>query len=117
MCDYSVGWLACDAEGVFPVADSLVDVFIIDVTGGDEASVLADQLRAAGISSDRAYDKRSMKAQFRAADKSGAALALIVGEDELAADQVTVRTLQGDDREQISASRSTLIDELNKRLT
>lgn len=109
--------LACDAEDVFAEPDSLVDVFIIDVTGGDEAASLGRDLAQAGIAANRAYDQRSMKAQFRAADKSGARIAVIVGDDEIASGEVTVRPLQGDDREQTTISRATLIDELHKRLT
>ena len=37
-----------------------------------------------------------MKSQMKAADRSGAALAVIVGEDEVAAGTVTVRDLRGD---------------------
>jgi len=108
--------LACDAEGVFQPASSLTDVFIIDVTGGDEAAVLGSQLQAEGISTDRAYDARSMRAQFKVADKSGAPLAIVIGDDELANEQVQIRTLRGEEREQISVARSTLIEELKKRL-
>jgi histidyl-tRNA synthetase len=109
--------LACDEEGVFGLPSSLVDVFIIDVTGGDEASVVASRLQAAGIATDRAYDARSMKAQFKAADKSGAALAIVIGDDELAAGTAQIRTLHGAEREQITVARTTLVDELEKRLT
>ena len=109
--------IACDEEGVFTAPDSLVDVFIIDVTGGDEAAVLGSILQAAGIATDRAYDARSMRAQFKAADKSGAPIAVVVGDDELAAGQVQIRTLQGEEREQISVARSTLVEELKKRMT
>ena len=108
--------LACDEEGVFAAPASLVDVFVIDVTGGDEASVVASMLQAAGIATDRAYDARSMKEQFKAADKSGAALAVVIGDDELAAGTAQIRTLDGDEREQISVARSTLVEELEKRL-
>jgi histidyl-tRNA synthetase len=108
--------LACDEEGVFAAPDSLIDVFIIDVTGGDEAAVLGNQLQAAGIATDRAYDARSMRAQFKVADKSGAPIAIVVGDDELATEQVQIRTLRGEEREQISVARSTLIEELKKRL-
>ena len=109
--------LACDAESVFNAADSLADVFLIDVTGGDEASVLQRLLAAGGIASARAYDARSMKAQFRAADKSGARLAVIVGDDELAADSATIRPLTGENRDQVTVSTATLVDELTQRLT
>ncbi|MFZ9354819.1 MAG: His/Gly/Thr/Pro-type tRNA ligase C-terminal domain-containing protein, partial [Ilumatobacteraceae bacterium] len=52
------------------------------------------QLRAAGIGADRAYDARSMKSQMKVADRSGARLALIVGEDEVAKNAVTLRTME-----------------------
>jgi histidyl-tRNA synthetase len=55
------------------------------------------ELRAAGYATDRAYDQRSMKAQMKAADRSGARLALIVGAEELAAGEVTIRDLRSQD--------------------
>jgi histidyl-tRNA synthetase len=88
--------LSCDAEAVFPPASRDVDVFVVDVTGGDRARDLTFELRRAGLSTDRAFDGRSMKAQMKAADRSGARLVLIVGEDEVAADAVTVRDLRGE---------------------
>lgn len=108
--------LACDAEGVFPVADALADVFLVDVTGGDEASILQRLLAAGGIASARAYDARSMKAQFRAADKSGARFAVIVGDEELAASSATIRPLSGENRDQVTVPTATLVPELAQRL-
>src|SRR5207302_385415 len=54
--------LACDAERVFPVAASGVDVFVIDTTGGEAARDVTAELRAGGVSADRAFDNRSWKA-------------------------------------------------------
>ncbi len=85
--------LTCDAEGVFPGREQRVEVFVVDTTGGDMAVTITQQLRAAGLSVDRAFDDRSMKAQMKAAAKSGARFAVIIGADERAADQVTVRDL------------------------
>ena len=66
--------LACDAEGVFPVDPAPLDAFVVDTTGGAAARDLTAALRDAGLSADRAFDDRSMKAQFKAADRSGARL-------------------------------------------
>ncbi len=88
--------LTCDAEGVFDVGRAGVDVFVVDVAGGAQARALTTELRRAGVRVDRAFDGRSMKAQMKAADRSGARYVLIVGEDELAADVVTVRDLRGE---------------------
>ena len=81
-----------------------------------QALLLTAELRAAGISADRAYENRSMKAQMKAADRSGAAVAVIIGSNELAAGAVTVRPLRTDDGQQTIA-RSTLIDYLRKART
>jgi histidyl-tRNA synthetase len=87
--------LACDAEGVFPVPPSTVDAFVVDVTGGTAALALTHELRAAGIAAERSFDGRSMKAQFRAADRSGARIAVVVGDQEASSDTVTLRDLRG----------------------
>jgi histidyl-tRNA synthetase len=105
--------LACDDEGVFAVEPLRLDAFVVDTTGGLEALRLTAQLRAAGLAADRAYENRSMKAQMKVADRSGAAFAVIVGSNELAEDSVTVRPLRSNDAQQLIA-RSTLIDYLKK---
>ena len=100
--------IACDVESVFPVPNTGVEVFIVDTTGGSEALALATELRRAGHPVDRGFGARSMKAQMKAADRSGAALALIVGEDELASGTVTARFLRGDrPQEQWARSETT----------
>jgi histidyl-tRNA synthetase len=92
--------LACDAEGVFPVDPRPLDAFVVDTTGGAAARDLTATLRDAGLSADRAFDDRSMKAQFKAADRSGARWVLVVGPDEAASGTVSLRPLRdaGDQR-------------------
>ena len=92
-CGIERALLTCDAEGVFPGPARTVDVFVIDTTGGAAAVTITQQLRAAGLSADRAFDGRSMKSQMKAASKSGARFAVIIGEDERAARTATVRDL------------------------
>jgi histidyl-tRNA synthetase len=106
--------LACDDEGVFEVPANPVDVFVVDTTGGAAALSITEELRAAGIRADRAFDGRSMKAQMKAADRSGAATAVIVGDDELAAGTVLVRPLR-DDGEQATVGRTELVERLSGR--
>src|SRR5947207_306297 len=72
--------LACDAEGVFAAPETTVDVFVVDVTDS-VALKLVHELREAGLRADRAFDSRSMKAQFRLADRSGARLAVLIRDD------------------------------------
>jgi transposase-like protein len=86
--------LAADAEDALMETAGGVDVFVVDVTGGDAGRDLTFELRRHGISADRAFDARSMKAQMKVADRSGARLALLVGDDELEAGTVTLRDLR-----------------------
>jgi histidyl-tRNA synthetase len=107
--------LACDAEGVFPVPDPMVQVYVVDTTGGEEARDLTAELRRAGVACDRAFDGRSMKAQFRAADRSGARLAVVVGTEERTSGKVKVQALDGDrselvDRAELVATVRRLLD-------
>lgn len=85
--------LACDSEEVFQGASPQIDAFIVDVVDGMTALRLADELRAAGFTVDRAYDGRSMKSQMKVADRSGARIAIIIGPDEAEAGNCTVRNL------------------------
>jgi len=88
--------MACDAEDVFPQPGSALDVFVVDVTGGSHALSICNELRARGLGADRAYGGRSMKAQMKLADRSGAPFAAIIGEDEVASGEATLRDLRGD---------------------
>jgi histidyl-tRNA synthetase len=98
--------LACDAEGVF----------VVDVTGGDVARDLTAELRRAGFRVDRAFDARSMRAQMKAADRSGARLALIVGEQERADGTVAVRSLLDAERTQVVVPTEKVVDHLRDEL-
>ena len=88
--------IACDDEGVFGPPDAAVDVFVVDTTGGFEALTLTAQLREAGLRADRAFENRSMKSQMKAADRSGAEFAVIIGSNELEAGTVVVRPLRAE---------------------
>lgn len=87
---------AARAEGLVPEPVAAADVFVVDLTGGAAARDLVVELRRDGLRADRAYDDRSMRAQMKAADRSGARVALIVGSDEADAGVVAVRPLRDD---------------------
>jgi histidyl-tRNA synthetase len=107
--------LACDAEGVWPASTQRVRAYVIDTVGGHEALAITDELRRAGVSADRSFDQRSMKAQMKAADRSGADVAVIVGPDEVAAGAATLRALR-DERPQETVARNDLIETVRKWL-
>ncbi len=103
--------IACDAEGVFPVPQERLDVFVMDTTGGDAARDIAHELRGAGLRVDRAFDNRSFKSQLTAALRSGARLAVAI-EDA----GITIRTLQ-EKGEPIAVERANLVSTLKERLS
>ena len=78
--------LACEAEGLTPGAGPAVDVFCVPI--GVEAKrrlvALCGRLRAAGIRADIAYGDRGLKGAMKAADRSGAPLVVVMGDDEVA---------------------------------
>ena len=59
----------------------------------DECLKTVRELRAAGVSADTEYNGRSLKAQFKYADKIGAKYAVVIGENELTSGKVSVKRL------------------------
>jgi histidyl-tRNA synthetase len=78
------------------------DVFLIHRADGAAALVtkIAGGLRAQGVAVVVGETGRSMKSQFRSADASGARLAIILGEDEVARGMAVVKDLRASGGEQ-----------------
>ncbi|WP_458691215.1 histidine--tRNA ligase [Nocardia tengchongensis] len=95
--------LALEAEGKTAVDGPRVQVFGIPL--GDVAKqrlvVLAAELRKAGIRTDLAYGGRGMKGAMKAADKSGAQLALVLGDREVADGEIGLKNLSTGEQRQI----------------
>jgi len=76
--------------------DTGVAVFVAPV--GDEqrpaAFRLTQQLRDHGLAADTDYEQKSLKAQFKAADKRGAQVVLVLGPDDVQRRIVQVRALR-----------------------
>ena len=81
----------------------------------ESAFALSDALRAAGYAVVQHAGGGSFKSQMKKADASGAALALILGEDELRAAEVTVKPLR-DGRPQWREPRAALAERFPKLL-
>lgn len=98
-----------------------VDVFLASLgAGGREAAMaLAQKLRAEGFATridyrDPAAGERSLRSQLKAADKAGARLVVIAGEDELARGSVTLKSMA--DGSQSEVSMESLLSEVGARL-
>jgi histidyl-tRNA synthetase len=96
-------------------ASRRLDAFVVDFAGGSAARDLTAKLRAAGLRVDRTFDARSPKAQFKAADRSGARLAVIIGPDEAAAGTAGIKDLL-DGGAQVTVPQSEVVDEIRRRL-
>ncbi len=88
------------------------DAFV--VAAGDAARrpahLLARELRHAGLVALVDYEPRSLKAQMKRANRTGARRVLILGEDELARNEVTVREMETS--EQATAPRAQVVQRL-----
>ena len=100
------------AAGAESSAASRVDVFLVAV--GDaavkEGLAIVTRLRAAGIAADLDHESRGMKGQMKAANRSGARYAAILGDEELAAGEITLRDMSSGEQERVD------IDALGERL-
>ena len=108
--------LALRAEGKTVGETARVDVFGVPL--GDEAKLLlaklASALRAAGIRVDLAYGDRGMKGAMRAADRSGARIALVAGDRDVEAGTVGVKDLTTG--EQVDVTIDAVVAEVLARL-
>ena len=98
-----IGW-AAGIERLAMLIDAVPDpdrpVSIIPMGDVVPALVLADQLRAAGLSVDLGFSG-NMKKRMARANKANARFAIIMGEDELARGAVSLRDLDAGSQEEI----------------
>jgi histidyl-tRNA synthetase len=105
--------MALDAQGVALLDANKPLIWLI--AHGDAARAaqwpLLAELRAAGFAADMDLSGRSVKAQFKVADREKAAICLVVGESELAAATVVVKKLATG--EQSNVARGQIIEHLS----
>ncbi|MGV9824824.1 MULTISPECIES: histidine--tRNA ligase [unclassified Gordonia (in: high G+C Gram-positive bacteria)] len=108
--------LALQAEGVAHADIARCQVFGVPLGTDAKAELVgvAGQLRSAGISVDLAYGDRGLKGAMKAADRSGARLALVLGDRELADGKVEVKDLATGDQHQVALER--IVDEVRALL-
>ena len=91
--------------------------FVFVVAVGEEARRVAlgvvRELRQGGLHAQMEYESRSLKAQMKRADRHGSRLTVLIGSDELARDEVTVRDMAT--RDQTSVRRADALNHLRAR--
>jgi histidyl-tRNA synthetase len=108
--------LALKAEGKTVGVTSAVDVFAVPL--GDAAKLelvkVVAALRAKGVRADLAYGDRGLKGAMRAADRSGASVALVAGDRDIEAGTVGVKDLSTG--EQVDVVAEAVVAEVMSRL-
>lgn len=108
--------LALKAEGKAIGLGPRVEVFGVPL--GEQAktqlAVLASRLRDAGVRVDLAYGDRGMKGAMRAADRSGASIALVAGDRDIEAGTVGVKDLSTG--EQVDVATDAVLADVLARL-
>ena len=83
-----------DGEGIEIPKPAWYDVFVTYMgANGQHAFALVQQLRKAGIKADMDHCGRSLKAQFKYANKTGAPLTAVIGDDEAANGTVKIKRM------------------------
>jgi histidyl-tRNA synthetase len=119
-----IGWalgvertsLALAAEGVALSSTAPLQVFLVPLGAAAKSRslVLAGDLRRAGVAADLAYGDRGMKGAMKAADRSGAGWAVVVGDRDLEAGVAQLKDLRSG--EQAAVPLDELVATVRKRL-
>jgi histidyl-tRNA synthetase len=83
--------------------ESRQTVFVAGVGEGDaeRAIIIGHMLRKAGLNVEVPYRQGSLRAQLKRADKSGASVAVIAGEEEYTRSSVMLRNLQSGEQKEV----------------
>jgi len=108
-------WQLRDA-GLIERAQSTVDVLVTQMDAADlpHYIALATELRQAGIATEVVMEGGKLGKQFKYADRAGIRFVLVLGENELARNVVTVKDLRRED--QFEVARTELIKALRVEL-
>jgi len=108
-------WQLRDA-GLISTAQSTVDVLVTQMDPSLLPTYLAvaSDLRGAGIATEVVMESGKLGKQFKYADRAGIRFAIVIGEDEVAKDVVTVKDLRRED--QFEVSRADLVKTLRVEL-
>lgn len=91
-----------------------VYIVSLDEKAYEKGFLLLDKLRKEGISCDINYEGSSLKSQMRSANKAGAKFAIIIGEEEIKSNAVSVKDMSTGKQERINSNQ--IVDELKNKL-
>lgn len=96
--------LALEAQGVTLGGDAEPVVYVANAGAElrDKVFSATQVLRGAGVRTEADYQGRSLKSQFKQADKLGACLVVVLGGDELAEGKVRIRNMRTHEEELVA---------------
>lgn len=84
--------ILCDAEKAFDEFKSELDVYVINLNSDSDYALDVTQIiRANGFTCEMDYYNRSLKAQFKSSERKNARFVVIIGEDEVKNNNVTLK--------------------------
>ena len=109
--------MACQAENCLPTSINQLDLFIVPITEKAKSLgfKLISDLRTAGIGCDMAYGDRGLKGGMKAADKSQARYALVIGDDEVISGKCELKLMSSGEVISSSLTVSELITRLGTK--
>ena len=109
--------MACQAENCLPASINQLDLFIVPITEKAKSLgfKLISDLRTAGIGCDMAYGDRGLKGGMKAADKSQARYALVIGDDEVISGKCELKLMSSGEVISSSLTVSELITRLGTK--
>ena len=109
--------MACQAESCLPTSINQLDLFIVPITEKAKSLgfKLISDLRTAGIGCDMAYGDRGLKGGMKAADKSQARYALVIGDDEVVSGKCELKLMSSGEVISSSLTVSELINRLGTK--
>jgi histidyl-tRNA synthetase len=86
---------ALKAENVELPVNEAIDIYLVALgeSAKDYTVGLLNKLRSAGFSAERDYLDRKIKAQFKAADRYNAKYVAVLGDDELAENKISLKSM------------------------
>ncbi|KUG03547.1 histidyl-trna synthetase [hydrocarbon metagenome] len=108
--------LAVDKLGEKFIAEKETDVFIavMDPAYESQGMKVLQMLRKAGIKAEKDYNQRKAKAQMKYADKIGARVVILIGEEEVEKGFITLRNMRS--KEQFQVDNRDLVRSVSKTL-
>ncbi len=108
--------LALEAENITIDPHDDVDIYIASTSDATDsyAFYLQEALRKLNIKCEKDYFHRKVKAQFKQADKVNAKITVIIGEEELNDNRISIKDMKT--QIQVEVKKENIINEIKKRM-